>query len=135
MTYKIDDIEGIGPAYATQLNAAGVKTTEDLLAKCTTPSGRAALAGSTGMAEATLLKWANRADLMRISGVGPQFSELLENAGVDTVKELKMRRADNLAAKLAEVNAVKKLARISPPEATVEKWIEAAKTMAPTITH
>lgn len=135
MAYKIDEIEGIGPAYATKLNEAGVKTTEDLLAKCATPSGRAALAGSTGLAEANLLKWANRADLMRISGVGPQFSELLENAGVDTVKELKMRRADNLAAKLAEVNEVKKLARSTPPEATVVKWIEAAKTMEPKISY
>ncbi len=135
MSYKIDEIEGIGPTYAEKLGAAGIDTTDDLLDKCCTPSGRKSVADSTGMGESTLLKWTNRADLMRISGIGPQFSELLENAGVDTVKELRTRNAENLAAKMEEVNNEKKLARTSPPSATVQKWVAAASTMDPKITY
>ena len=87
------------------------------------------------MEEGQLLKWANMADLMRISGVGEEFSELLEAAGVDTVKELRNRKADNLAARMAEVNQAKKLIRQVPSASQVSKWIEQAKSLAPTITH
>ncbi len=135
MAYKISEIEGIGPAYAEKLVAAGIKTTDDLLAKCSAPSGRKTVAEATGMGESTILKWTNMADLMRISGIGPQFSELLKATGVDTVKELRNRKADNLAASMAKVNGEKKLARTSPPAATVTKWVEAAKKMKPLITH
>ena len=93
------------------------------------------MAGDTGLTESQLLKWANMADLMRISGVGEEYSELLEAAGVDTVKELKMRRADNLAAKMKEVNEAKKLTRQTPSESQVEKWVEQAKTLEPKISH
>jgi predicted flap endonuclease-1-like 5' DNA nuclease len=82
-----------------------------------------------------LLKWANMADLMRISGVGEEFSELLEAAGVDTVKELRNRNAENLAAKMAEVNAEKKLTRALPSAKTVAKWVDQAKELKPLITH
>ena len=75
------------------------------------------------------------ADLMRVKGVGEEYSELLEAAGVDTVKELRNRRADNLAAKMAEVNADKKLVRQVPSESQVTKWVEQAKGMDPMITH
>ena len=88
MTYKIIDIEGVGEAYAPKLQKAGIVKVEDLLAKCATPKGRAALAEETGISEKLILKWTNHADLFRIKGVGPQFAELLEAAGVDTVKEL-----------------------------------------------
>jgi predicted flap endonuclease-1-like 5' DNA nuclease len=135
MSYKIDEIQGIGPAYRDKLTAAGVATTDDLLAHCADAAGRKKMAAKTGLSEATLLKWTNLADLMRISGVGPQFSELLEGAGVDTVKELRTRNAANLAVKMAEVNAQKKLARVAPPEATIAKWIEAAKKLEPRVTH
>lgn len=135
MSYRIDEIEGIGPVYAAKLNEAGIETTEDLLEKCCNPAGRKSVAEATGMGESTILKWANMADLMRISGVGPQYSELLNGAGVDTVKELRNRNAENLAAAMKTVNDEKNLARVSPPAATVTKWVEAAKTMDPKLTY
>ncbi len=135
MSYKIDEIEGIGPAYAEKLMAANINTTDDLLDKCSNPSGRKAVAEATGMGESTILKWTNMADMMRISGVGPQFSELLKATGVDTVKELRNRNAANLADAMKTVNDEKKLARTSPPAATVTKWVEAAKEMDPRITY
>ena len=88
MTYKIIDIEGIGKAYAPKLTKAGIVTVAALLKKCATPKGRAALAEATGISEKLILTWTNHADLFRVKGVGPQFAELLEAAGVDTVKEL-----------------------------------------------
>ncbi len=135
MNYPIDEIEGIGPTFGEKLKAAGVNNTGDLLKTCCDKKGRDGLAASTGISYDNLLKWANRADLMRINGVGKQFSELLENAGVDTVKELGTRRADNLTAKMEEINAAKKLARSTPKQDQVEGWIQEAKTMDPIITH
>ncbi len=135
MSYKIDEIEGIGPAFRTKLEGAGVKTTDDLLAHCGTAPGRKATAEKSGVTESNLLKWANMADLMRIKGVGPEYAELLEAAGVDTVKELRTRRADNLAAKMAEVNEARKLTRTVPVQSAVEGWVEAAKGMEPKISH
>ena len=135
MSYKIDEIEGIGPAYAKKLAAADISTTDDFLKLCCDAKGRKDVSAKTGVGESQLLKWANLADLMRVSGVGPQFSELLEAAGVDTVKELGTRKAENLAVKMAEVNEEKKLARTSPAASVVEGWVDAAKKMKPTITH
>ena len=109
MAYKIIDVEGIGPAYAEKLIAAGISTAEELLEKCAAPKGRKELAEATGIPEKLVLKWTNHADMYRIRGIGPQFAELLEASGVDTVKELSHRVAANLAAKVAEVNAEKKL--------------------------
>ncbi len=135
MSYKIDEIEGIGPAYAQKLLAAGIKTTDDLLDACGAGKGRDAVAAKTGLSAAQLLKWSNMADLMRVSGIGAEFSELLEAAGVDTIKELRNRRPDNLTAKMAEINAAKKLTRRVPNESEVTKWIERAKTLEPKITY
>jgi len=133
--YKVEEIEGIGPAYAKKLAAAGIETTDHLLDQCGNASGRATTADKAGITPKLLLKWANMADLMRISGVAGENAELLEAAGVDTVKELKMRKADNLAAKMAEVNAEKKLTRRVATAKQVEKWVEQAKTLEPKITH
>ncbi|HUT42355.1 MAG TPA: DUF4332 domain-containing protein [Gammaproteobacteria bacterium] len=135
MAYKIEEIEGIGPAFAAKLQPAGIKTTDDLLKLCCDAKGRKTTAEKSGLTESQLLKWANMADLMRISGIGSEYSELLEAAGVDTVKELRTRRADNLAAKMAEVNASKKLTRAVPSEKVVTGWIEQAKTLQPMINH
>lgn len=135
MSYKISEIEGIGPSYAEKLGTADIKSTKDLLDLCCDAKGRKSTAESTGISEKQLLKWANMADLMRISGVGSEYSELLEAAGVDTVKELRNRRADNLAAKMAEVNTAKKLTRTVPSEAVVDKWVAQAKELDPVITH
>jgi len=135
MTYKIEEIEGIGPKYGAKLGEAGITTTEKLLELCCDKKGRKTVAEQTGFQESQLLKWANMADLMRVSGIGGEYSELLEAAGVDTVKELKTRRADNLTAKMAEVNETKKLVRSLPSQATVEKWIEQAKTLEPKVSY
>lgn len=135
MTYKIEEIEGIGPAFASKLTDAKIANTDQLLAACGDAKGRKAVAAATGIDESRLLKWANMADLMRVSGVGKQFAELLEAAGVDTIKELRTRNAENLAAKMSEINAVKRLTRGSVNTARVTEWIEQAKTLEPKISH
>lgn len=135
MSNKITDIEGIGPSYAEKLAPAEITTTAHLLEKCGTAKGRKSVAEATGLGESTLLKWANMADVMRISGVGSQYAELLHAAGVDTIKELRTRNVENLVEKMNEINAEKKLTRGSATVASVTKWIEAAKTMDPMITH
>lgn len=135
MAYKVIDIEGVGAAYAEKLTAAGVVTTAQLLEKCAAPAGRKALAEETGISDKLILKWANHADLFRVKGVGPQFAELLEAAGVDTVKELAHRKADNLAAKMEEVNAEKKLVRRVPVVKEVQKMVDCAKELPGVLTY
>jgi len=135
MRYAIEHIEGIGPAFGPKLRTAGIASTTALLKAAAGPAERRQLAENTGIDSGRILAWANMADLMRIKGVGKQFAELLEAAGVDTVKELKMRNAANLAARMAEVNAEKKLTRAVPTETMVRSWIEEAKTMAPILTY
>jgi predicted flap endonuclease-1-like 5' DNA nuclease len=132
---KIIDIEGIGETYAKALQDAGVATTEALLETAGSAAGRNALAEKAGVTPQRLLEWVNRADLMRINGVGSEYSDLLEAAGVDTVKELATRRADNLHAKLEEVNTAKKLVRRTPTAGEVEKWVAEAKTLPAKVTH
>ena len=129
MTYKVIDIEGVGEVYAEKLIAAGIKTDAELLEKCAKPAGRKALEEQTGISGKLILKWANHCDLYRINGVGPQFAELLEASGVDTVKELKHRVAENLQKKLEEVNAVKNLANRVPAVVEVQKMIDQAKEL------
>ncbi len=135
MSYSIEAIEGIGPAYGEKLNAAGLRSTKQLLDSCCTKKGRKTMAETTGLSEKLILTWSNLADLMRISGIGPQFSELLEAAGVDTVKELRNRNAANLAAKMKEVNDAKSLTRRVPPESVVAGWVAAAKALDPVMTY
>lgn len=135
MAYKVIDIEGVGAAYAEKLTAAGVETAAQLLEKCATPAGRKALAEETGISEKVVLRWANHADLFRVKGVGPQFAELLEAAGVDTVKELAHRNAENLAAKMAEVNAEKNLVNRVPVASEVQKMIDCAKELPGVLTY
>lgn len=129
MTYRIEEIEGIGKAYGDRLREAGVKDTAALLAKCAGPKDRAALAAATGIPEKLVLKFANRADLMRVKGVGEEYADLLEAAGVDTVPELAQRKAANLHAALEAANAAKKLVRQVPSLKAVEGWVAAAKEM------
>lgn len=131
----IIDIEGIGPVFAEKLTAAGIKTVEALLEAGAAPAGRKNLAEQTGIDGKKILEWVNRADLYRIKGVGAQFSDLLENAGVDTVKELATRRPDNLHAKMLEVNEAKNLVNRAPSLAEVERWVAEAKTLPPGVTY
>ena len=135
MRYGIEQIEGIGPAYGHKLRAAGIRSTTALLKAAADPAGRKKLEADTGIDHGRILAWANMADLMRINGVGKQFAELLEAAGVDTVKELKMRNAANLAERMGEVNAAKKLTRVVPAESMIAKWIAEAKDLAPILTY
>lgn len=132
---KIEAIEGIGPAYAKKLRANGVRSTGALLKQGASKKGRETLAAKTGISETLLLEWVNLADLFRIKGVGEEFSDLLEEAGVDTVKELKMRKAENLHKKMLEVNAAKKLVRRTPTLSQVADWIKQANALPPTVTH
>lgn len=135
MAYKIEDIEGIGPSYAQKLSMAKIRTTNDLLKICANAHGRVSTSEKTGVSETQLLKWANLADLMRVRGIGSEYSELLEAAGVDTVKELRNRNPQNLAAKMQEINQVKKLSRMTPGAKTVEKWVAEAAKLSPVITY
>ena len=135
MAYKLVDIEGVGATYAEKLAAAGINKVEELLAKCAAPAGRKALAEETGISDKLILKWTNHADLIRIHGVGPQFAELLEAAGVDTVKEFRHRNAENLAAKMEEVNAEKNLVNRVPSVKELTKMIAEAGTLDVVVTY
>jgi uncharacterized membrane protein len=135
-SYPVADIEGIGSAYGEQLAAAGIRTTGDLLAGAGSATGRVALARETGISEELLLKWVNRADLMRIPGVGTQYSDLLEAAGVDSPAELARRNAANLATTFGEVVAARPgIVRRIPSETEVAAWIDAAASMDKAVTH
>lgn len=135
MSKSIQEIQGIGPAYQELLKQENILTTEKLLAMGGNKAGRKQLADRTAISEKKILSWVNMCDLFRISGVAGQFAELLEGAGVDTVKELRNRNAENLAAKMAEVNKEKRLCKVSPGATAVAKWIEQAKTLEPMVTH
>lgn len=135
MNYNIIDIEGVGQAYADKLKTVDIHTAAELLQFCATPANRAELAEATGISPKLILKWTNHADLFRVKGIGPQFAELLEAAGVDTVKELRHRRADNLTAKLEETNAARKLTRRVPSEKEVQAMIDEAAVLEPVITY
>ena len=132
---KIEDVEGIGPVLGDKFRAAGVKDTDSLLKSALTAAQRKALAEQTGLSEARILKFANMVDLYRISGVGSEYSELLEAAGVDTVPELAQRNAAKLVQAMTAVNQEKKLTRQVPTESEVTRWIEQAKTLPRMIEH
>lgn len=123
---KLSVIEGISGSYEQKLNKAGITSVEKLLEECSSKKGRTKLAEKSGITEKQVLKWANHADLFRIKGVGSEYAELLEAAGVDTVPELAKRKTENLVAKMAEVNEAKKLVRRVPTARQVGDWIEQA---------
>jgi predicted flap endonuclease-1-like 5' DNA nuclease len=135
MSYPITDIDGIEPEVAGRLKSVGIRTTTKLLEVAKSPKGRRALAEKTGFDERKILCWANMADKMRIKGVGEEYAELLQAAGVDTVKELKYRNPANLAKAMAAVNAKRKLVRLLPSEKAVLRWIEHAKKLPLKITY
>ncbi len=135
MAYDIEEIEGIGKAYADKLRQIGIDTTEQLLAQGAIPKGREEIAEATGISPKLVLKWVNHADLFRIKGVAGQFAELLEASGVDTVKELRHRVAANLHARLVEVNDLKGLCNRVPSESEVEKMVAQAKELPPMVTY
>lgn len=132
---KIETIQGIGPAYAAKLGEIGIFTTEDLLAVGATRKGRLELAKKTEISDKLVLKWVNRADLMRVPGIGEEYSDLLEAAGVDTVKELRNRNPNNLFKTLLQVNEEKRLVRRPPHLSEVQSWIQAAKELETRVSY
>jgi len=132
---KLTKVEGIGEIYAQKLQEAGIGTTQALLQKGASPQGRQEIAEKTDISERLILEWVNHVDLFRIKGVGEEYSDLLEEAGVDTVPELAQRNAENLYQKLVAVNQEKKLVRQLPGQAQVSDWIEQAKRLPRVITY
>jgi len=133
---KIEDVEGIGPAYAGQLAAAGVATTDALLERGGSDAGRSRLAADTGISERLLLEWVNHADLMRLDGVGSEYADLLEAAGVDSCAELAQRNAANLAQTFQELDAARpNTVRQVPSETTIQGWIDQADKLAKVVSH
>ena len=135
MSYKIEQIEGIGEAYASKLRDAGISTTQELLEACATKRGREKTAEATGISGKLILKWTNHADLFRIKGVAGQFAELLEAAGVDTVKEFRHRTAENLYKKMVEINDARNLCNRVPSATELQRMIDQAKELEPIITY
>ena len=132
---KLTEIEGIGEAYAQKLQEAGVGTLEQLLEKGAAPTGRKEIAEKAGVSEKLILRWANMADLFRIKGVGEEYADLLEAAGVDSVPELAQRNPENLHNKLAEVNEAKNLVRRVPTVEEVGGWVGQAKQLPRVLTY
>ncbi len=132
---SIDTIEGIGHKLATRLRKSGVRTTEALLKKGATRKGRRELGAASGLSEQQVLELVNRADLMRVKGIGSEYSDLLEAAGVDTVKELRKRNAGALTKKIVTINASKRLVRRLPTEEMVDQWVKHAKELPSAVTH
>jgi predicted flap endonuclease-1-like 5' DNA nuclease len=132
---RLIKIEGIGEVYAEKLEEVGIPTIEKLLERAASPAGRKDLVAKTDISAALILKWANRADLARVKGVGEEYADLLEAAGVDTVPELAQRNPQNLYQKLCEVNAEKSLVRRMPAQSNVESWVAQAKDLPRVMTY
>lgn len=135
MGKNIREIEGIGPSYAEALNNVGIRSTDQLLEAGSSPRGRNELGERSSINTKLILRWVNMSDLFRVSGVAGQYAELLEAAGVDTVKELRNRNAENLAEKMREVNLAKHLVRQVPNAKRVKAWIEDAKKLDPMVQY
>ena len=132
---SIDAIEGMRHAEATKLRKARVRTTEALLKTASTRTGRKRLSAKTGIPEKENLQWVNRADLMRVKGIGSEYADLLEVAGVDTIRELRRRNPSNLLETLTVLNTRKRLVRRLPTEGMVSAWIEEAKVVDPVVAY
>jgi uncharacterized membrane protein HdeD (DUF308 family)/predicted flap endonuclease-1-like 5' DNA nuclease len=127
--YDLAYIEGIGPVYAQKLQEIGIANPADLLERGATPKGRMEIAELAGISGKLILEWVNHVDLYRIKGVGSEYADLLEEAGVDTVVELAMRNPDNLFQKIVQINEEKHLVRRLPLQSQVEDWVAQAKQL------
>ncbi len=129
MTYNIEHIDGIGPREREQLVSVGITTTDDVLAKCSTAESIREMAERTSISELRLQSWKNQADLMRVSGIGTTYGQLLEASGVESVEALSQRVPENIVNLLDRVNTEKRYARSTPPLRTVQQWVERAQTL------
>lgn len=125
----LESVEGIGEKYAAKLEGIGIRGTTQYLEKAATAKGRKEIAKESGISEKLILEWANHIDLYRVKGVGSEYADLLEAAGVDTVPELSKRKPANLVAAMQEVNEKKKLVRVLPGEDKVADWVAQAKKL------
>ena len=135
MSYAVMDIKGIGPLMADKLKNVGIRTTEKLLETAASAKGRKELAAKIGVDEKTILRWANLVDRMRIKGIGEDYARLLQEVGVDTVKELKYRNVAKLASAMREANKKNKLVRLLPSERRVQRWVDQARKLELKITY
>jgi predicted RecB family nuclease len=135
VSYPLSDIDGMNEEVARVFRKVGIRTTAKLLESAKDVKGRKALAAKTGFSERQLLRWANKADRMRVKGIGEEYAELLQAAGVDTVRELKHRNAQRLFKAMASANEKRRLVRLMPSERVVERWIEHAKKLPLKITY
>ena len=129
MSTQLNDLRGITDETADKLKDLKIKDSDQLLEATKMPLQRKSLAEQLGIPQQEVLRLANSADLSRINGVGGAFSDLLEKAGVDTVKELAMRRADNLHSKIIEINDKESLVKQVPSTTQVETWVTEAKAL------
>ncbi len=127
MPLNVDKLKGMTPDLQSKFKAVGVMTADDLFNKAVTPAGREELAACGGVAPELILELANRADLARINGIAGVYSDMLEEAGVDTCKELGQRNPESLHVKLLEINAAKNLVKRPPALTTVKNWVVAAR--------
>jgi predicted flap endonuclease-1-like 5' DNA nuclease len=135
MSYAVMDIKGIGPLMAEKLKKVGIRTTAKLLETAASAKGRKELAAKIGVDEKTVLRWANLVDRMRIKGIGEDYATLLQEVGVDTVKELKYRNVAKLASAMREANKRNKKVRLLPSERRVQRWVDQAKQLPLKITY
>ncbi|MCB9868228.1 MAG: DUF4332 domain-containing protein [Planctomycetes bacterium] len=126
-TYPLDELDAITPPALARLNAAGIRTSREILERCARPEGRAQVSETTGICCIDLLSWVHRADLLRVAGIGRQSAEILRHAGVDSIRDLRRRNPDRLVAAVRSVNEVRRLAKTTPSESQVRRWIDAAK--------
>lgn len=135
MSNKIEEIEGIEKNYAEKLRAVDIQTTDDLLRRCGDKKGREGVSRETSISETHILDWVNIADLMRINGIGEEYANLLKETGVDTVKELAFRNADNLTVMVEITNNAKKISKRTPSDGVIQEWIDEAKTLDAMVTY
>jgi predicted flap endonuclease-1-like 5' DNA nuclease len=135
MSYAVMDIKGIGPLMADKLKKQGIRTTAKLLETAASAKGRKELAIKIGVDEKTVLRWANLVDRMRIKGIGEDYATLLQDVGVDTVRELKHRNVAKLASAMREANKKNKKVRLLPSERRVQRWVDQARQLQLKITY
>ena len=126
---RVDQVAGIDQKSATKLRKSGIRTARGLSEAVAQPKSRTELSKVTGIDGKLLQQWGNHCELLTVRGVGAEYAELLVEAGVDTVRDLRRRNPTALLAKIISLNGSRKVVRRLPTESMVEKWIDAAREM------